>query len=440
VRPEVAAARPYGAPQVGAPIRLNVNENPAPPPPAVVDAVASAVREAAAGLNRYPDRDFLPLRGALAEYLARESDAPWLTARHIWAANGSNEVMLHVMQAFGGPGRTALSFAPTYSMYPEYARDTFTRWLAGRREADFTLDPRAAAAMVARERPSVVLVASPNTPTGSALGLDVAEALARALAPDDDPTGVLIVDEAYAEFRRPGTPSALELVPRYPHVAVCRTMSKAFAFAGARVGYLAGSPELVEALRTVRLPYHLSALTQAAAMAALAHADELMAGVAALRETRDELVAALRAIPNPFTGQPLSVADSDANFALFGVFPDRHAIWRGLLDRGVLVREVGPEGWLRVSAGSPSETASFLTALTEILNHLGAPGSGGQLGEPAVDAEITNHAAVIGGQAGASVRGARTTKAPLVIGGKTPGGEARQRQAGGTQPGRTDKQ
>ncbi|HRA50476.1 histidinol-phosphate transaminase, partial [Actinotalea sp.] len=275
-----------------------------------------------------------------------------------WAANGSNEVMLHLLQAFGGPGRTALSFAPTYSMYPEYARDTSTTWVAGRRADDFSLDVTHAAAMVAEHAPSVVLLASPNNPTGTALPtttvLAVLDAAARV------PGGcVVVVDEAYAEFRRAGTPSALELLADHPHLAVSRTMSKAFGMAGARIGYLAAAPALVDALRVVRLPYHLSAVTQAVGRAALAHATELMAQVGGLRETRDETVAWLRE-------RGLTVADSDANFVLFGLFDDRHAIWQGLLDRGVLIRETGPDGWLRVSIGTPEEMAAFRDALVEV--------------------------------------------------------------------------
>ncbi|MDR3201654.1 MAG: histidinol-phosphate transaminase [Bifidobacteriaceae bacterium] len=369
LRPELVGAAPYGAPHPPVAVRLNVNENPYPPPPAVVQAVAAAAREAAGTLNRYPDRDFTLLRGALAEYLGREADAPFLTAAEMWAANGSNEVMVQVLQAFGGPGRTALSFAPTYSMYPEYARDTNTRWAAAPRAADFSLDTAAALAAIESERPSVILLASPNNPTGASAGLDQVRALAQAAW---DPaagraTAVLVVDEAYAEFRRPGAASAVGLIPDYPHLAVARTMSKAFAFAGARLGYLAAQPPLVQALRTVRLPYHLSSLTQAAALAALAHAAELQSGVAALRVQRDRLAAALGAMANPFTGRGLDVAPTDANFALFGVFPDRHAVWEALLARGVVVRETGPDGWLRVSAGTPEQTDAFLTALAAVL-------------------------------------------------------------------------
>jgi len=362
LRPDLRGVHPYGAPQLDVPVLLNVNENPYAPTPDVVAEIATAVAEAAAGLNRYPDRDFPALRADLAAYLAAESGAVGLAEANLWAANGSNEVMLHVLQAFGGPGRTALSFAPTYSMYPEYARDTFTEWFTGRREADFTLDPEHARATIARRRPSVVFLASPNNPTGTALPLATVEAVldaARGVGPDGA-DAVVVVDEAYAEFRREGTPSALALLPDNPHLAVTRTMSKAFALAGARVGYLAAAPALVDALRVVRLPYHLSAVTQAVARAALRHAPSLLAQVAALRAERDATVAWLRE-------RSLRVPDSDANFALFGVFDDRTAVWQGLLDRGVLIRATGPDGWLRVSIGTPGEMAAFRAALEEVL-------------------------------------------------------------------------
>lgn len=357
LRPDLVGLEPYGAPQLDMPHLLNVNENPYAPAPDVVADIAEAVAQAATGLNRYPDRDFEDLRADLAAYLRVESGVE-LTTDQVWAANGSNEIMLHLLQAFGGPGRTVLSFAPTYSMYPEYARDTFTGWVAGPREADFSLDADVARAAIAEHAPSVVLLASPNNPTGTALPaatvLAVLDAAARV------PGGcVVVVDEAYGEFRRTGTPSALELLPDHPHLAVSRTMSKAFGLAGARVGYLAAAPALVDALRVVRLPYHLSAVTQAVARAALRHAPALMAQVGSLRDERDALVVWLR-------GQGLTVADSDANFVLFGLFDDRHAIWQGLLDRGVLIREVGPDGWLRVSVGTPKDMVAFKNALSEV--------------------------------------------------------------------------
>jgi histidinol-phosphate aminotransferase len=349
LREELRGIQPYGAPQLDVPVLLNVNENPYPPSAAVVADIERAVAEAARDLNRYPDREFTALREALAAYLGHG-----VVAAQVWAANGSNEVMLHLLQAFGGPGRTALSFAPTYSMYPEYARDTHTGWEVGHREQDFTLDVERAVALVRERRPHVVLLPSPNNPTGTALPHAAIGALCEAL---DE--GVLVVDEAYAEFRRAGTPSALELLSAHPNLVVTRTMSKAFALAGARVGYLVASVEVCDALRVVRLPYHLSAITQAVAGAALRHADELLGAVDRLRSERDETVVWLRA-------QGFTVADSDANFVLFGSFPDRHAVWQGLLDRGVLIRETGPDGWLRVSIGTPAEMAAFREALTAV--------------------------------------------------------------------------
>ncbi|WP_250446697.1 histidinol-phosphate transaminase [Actinotalea sp. C106] len=357
LRAELRGLEPYGAPQLDVPVLLNVNENPYPPSEAVVADVATAVALAARGLNRYPDREALGLRAELADYLARESGVR-VAPEQVWAANGSNEVMLHLLQAFGGPGRTALSFAPTYSMYPEYARDTATRWVAGRRAEDFSLDLDQVRELVAREQPSVVLLASPNNPTGTALPPAAVEAVLEATAQVAEGC-VVVVDEAYAEFRREGTPSALALLAEHPRLAVSRTMSKAFGLAGARVGYLAASRELVDALRVVRLPYHLSAVTQAVARAALRHADALMAQVGSLRSSRDETVTWLRS-------KGLTTAESDANFVLFGTFDDRHVIWQGLLDRGVLIRETGPEGWLRVSIGTPAEMTAFQDALVEV--------------------------------------------------------------------------
>lgn len=362
IRPGLEGQTPYGAPELDACARLNVNENPYSPSGAVIDSIAVAVAAAAAGLNRYPDRDFPALRQALADYLAVESGVR-LSADQVWAANGSNEVMLHVLQAFGGPGRTCLSFTPTYSMYPEYARDTLTGYVTVPRREDFSIDLEAAARGLEAHRPAVLIATSPNNPTGTALPLQDARALleaARGNGPADAhgaPTDcVVVIDEAYAEFRRPGVPSALELLDRYPNLAVTRTMSKAFGAAGLRLGYLAGSRQLVDVLRVVRLPYHLSAITQAAALAALSHREELMSQVARLRTERDDLLAWLR-------DQGYTAYDSDANFVLFGPFADRRAVFDALVERGVLIRVVGPEGYLRVSVGTPQEMGAFRTAL-----------------------------------------------------------------------------
>ena len=353
LRDDLRGATPYGAPQLDVAVRLNTNENPFPPSPALAAAIGEAAAAAATSLNRYPDRDAGELRQRLADYLDRESGVA-LAADQIWAANGSNEVMHHIFSAFGGPGRTVLGFSPTYSMYEQYARDTFTRYVTVRRNPDFTLDATTVVAAILGGSPAIVVLTSPNNPTGTALPLEVVAAACATT------TGVVVVDEAYAEFRRPGVPSALSLLHGNPNLIVTRTMSKAFALAGARLGYAAACPEVIDALRVVRLPYHLSAVTQAVAVTALDYVDELQGQVQALRSERDALLDWLR-------DRGIEAVDSDANFILFGVFADRHRAWQGLLDRGVLVREVGPDGWLRVTVGTRDDNAAFRAALEAVI-------------------------------------------------------------------------
>jgi histidinol-phosphate aminotransferase len=349
IREELRGLSPYGAPQLDVAVRLNTNENSYPVPAEVVDAIRVALGAELRDLNRYPDRDAVALRRDLAGYLGHGLDH-----RQVWAANGSNEVQQQLLQVFAGPGRVALGFTPAYSMHPLLAKGTGTTWVDGRRGADFSLSAADAVAQVREHQPHLVFLCSPNNPTGTALPFEVIEAVL------DAAPGMVVVDEAYAEFRRPGTPSALELLPAHPRLVVTRTMSKAFAFAGGRLGYLAAAPAVVDAVQLVRLPYHLSALTQAAARAALAHAGALLSTVDAIKNQRDRIVRELR-------GLGLTVADSDANFVLFGQFRDQKAIWQALLARQVLVRDVGLPGWLRVTAGTPEETDAFLTAVKEII-------------------------------------------------------------------------
>lgn len=348
VRAELIGASPYGAPELDVPVPLNVNENPYGPSPELAAEMADVVGELALDFNRYPDREALALRADLAAYLGHG-----LTADRVWAANGSNEVMLQVLQAFGGVGRSVLLFDPTYAMYPIYARSTGTRCISAARDGDFSIDEAYAVDVVRREAPTVIILASPNNPTGTALPLSTVEAIC-AVAP-----GVVVIDEAYGEFRRDGVPSALTLLEQHPRLAVTRTMSKAFGLAGVRLGYLAASAELVDVLRLVRLPYHLSSVTQGLARVALAHAAEMLRKVDDLRTERDHTVDWLRR-------QGYDVADSDANFVLFGTFPDAPGIWQGLLDHGVLIRQSGPPGWLRVSIGTPEQMAAFRNALTAV--------------------------------------------------------------------------
>ena len=357
LRPDLRGQTPYGAPQLDVAVALNTNENSYAVPQDVVDAIVVAVAQVVPGLNRYPDREFVRLREDLASYLTRTTGVA-LDPAQMWAGNGSHEVLLHLLQAFGGPDRVALGFTPAYSMHPIITRTTGTRWVDGRRgvtgAGDFDLDVGSAVAQVRAHEPDMVFLCSPNNPTGTAMGLDVVEAIYAAA-----PRAIVVVDEAYAEFARPDTLSALTLLEGRGRLVVTRTMSKAFALAGGRLGYLAADAELTQALRLVRLPYHLSATTQAVACAALEHVDSLLATVEAIKGQRDRIVADL-------VQMGLDPVASDANFVLFGGLANERATWQALLDRGILIRDVGLAHYLRVAAGTPQETGAFLEAMRSL--------------------------------------------------------------------------
>lgn len=348
IRDDLRGQSPYGAPQKSVRIALNVNENTHPVPDEVVEHVAAAVERELRSINRYPDREFTALRESLAGYLAGR-----VRPEQVWAANGSNEVIQHVLQAFGGPGRTVLGFPPTYSMHSIIAASTGTAWVTGERDADFTLSPETAVAAVERHDPDLVFLCAPNNPTGTPLGLDTIEAVYEASR------GIVMVDEAYAEFIPEGEPDAINLLEGRPRLLVSRTMSKAFAFAGARLGYLAADAAVIDALRLVRLPYHLSALTQVAAVAALEHAETMLRTVDVIRQQRDRLIVELAALG-------YAPHDSWANFVLFGGVDDPQATFRYLLDHDILIRDVGLANHLRVTAGTPGETTEFLEALARM--------------------------------------------------------------------------
>ena len=352
LRDDLRGQHPYGAPQIDVPILLNVNENTFGVPDDAKEAILNAVASELDKLNRYPDREFTVLRQELAAYLGHGLDEG-----NVWAANGSNEVLQQILQAFGGTGRTAMGFPPTYSMYPLLASGTGTGYIAGVRAPDYSLTAESAAAQVREQAPNIVFLCSPNNPTGTALGLDVVKAVYEA---GEASQAIIIVDEAYAEFSHAGTDSALGILAGRPRLLVSRTMSKAFALAGARLGYLAAAPEVTDALRLVRLPYHLSAITQATAVAALRNSTSLLANVEAIKVQRDRIVAGLAELG-------LTPAPSDSNFVFFGGLENPHGVWQALLADGVLIRDVGIPGHLRVTAGTEAETTAFLTGLRTIL-------------------------------------------------------------------------
>ncbi|AKC39198.1 histidinol-phosphate transaminase [Mycolicibacterium phlei] len=345
LRDSLRGKNPYGAPQLTVPVRLNTNENPHEPSDGLIEDVAVSVREVAAELHRYPDRDAVALRTDLAAYLTERTGVPVAT-ENVWAANGSNEILQQLLQAFGGPGRSALGFTPSYSMHPIISDGTQTEWLQAQRLEDFSLDVGAAVEAIRARQPDVVFVTSPNNPTGQSVPLqDLRQIL-------EEAPGVVILDEAYGEFS--SAPSGITLIDEYPtKLIVSRTMSKAFAFAGGRLGYLAAAPAVIDALLLVRLPYHLSVLTQAAARAAVKHGAETLGSVATLVAERIRVSEALSA-------SGFEVIPSDANFVLFGRFTDSAASWQRYLDAGVLIRDVGIPGFLRVTIGLASENDVFL--------------------------------------------------------------------------------
>ena len=344
---------PYGAPQVPAQASLNTNENPYSPSPALQKAITDAVAKVAADLNRYPDRDATALRTKLAGYI-NELSGTKFSADNIWAANGSNEIIQSIFLAFAqGP---VLGFTPSYSMHPLIAKVTGAQWIDGKRNADFSLNVADAVAEIQKHKPTLTFITTPNNPTGGAVTIAEIQQLADACKVVG---GLLVVDEAYAEFSQ--EKSAVTLIANNPHVIVIRTMSKAFAFAGARVGYLVSDVAVKDAMMIVRLPYHLSALTQAAAQVAIDHRAELLGGVATLIAARESVVQALG-------DMGLTTITSSANFVLFtGFKQDAPQLWAALLEKGVLIRDVGLSGYLRVTIGNEAENNLFLSALKELI-------------------------------------------------------------------------
>lgn len=350
LRQDLRELSPYGAPQLPAEAVMNTNENPYAPSASLAKAIADRTAEVALTLNRYPDRDAVVLRSKLARFINGVSGTDCSSA-NIWAANGSNEIIQSLFLAFGSGA--ALGFTPSYSMHPLIAKVTQVKWINGSRREDFTLDVDVAISQIQRDKPSLTFITTPNNPTGSAITLEDIEKIAKSTS------GLLIVDEAYAEFS--AEKSAATLITQYPQVVVIRTMSKAFAFAGVRLGYLVADPAVIDAMFLVRLPYHLSALTQAAAEVALDYQDELLATVATLCSDRDRVALQL-------INLGLTVIPSASNFLLFtGFNMPSEQLWQSMLDRGVLIRDVGLLGYLRVTIGNEAENSRFISALSECL-------------------------------------------------------------------------
>ncbi|OHR21685.1 histidinol-phosphate transaminase [Corynebacterium sp. HMSC061H03] len=352
LRDELRGEEAYGAPQLDVDVRLNTNENPYPPSDDLIADLVAQVEKVASDLNRYPDRDAVALRSALADYVTRQTGVD-ITVDQVWAANGSNEILQQLLQAFGGPGRSAMGFVPSYSMHPILSSGTQTEFIGIDRDPEtFDIDMDSALAVIAEHRPDVIFITTPNNPTGNLTTLADLRRIIEA-AP-----GIVIVDEAYAEFTE--EPSATTLLAEFPSkLVVSRTMSKAFDFAGGRLGYFVANPAFIDAVMLVRLPYHLSTLTQAAATVALRHSDATLSTVAKLADERDRVVAALNSYG-------YDVIDSYSNFVFFGRFADAATAWQSFLDEGVLIRDVGVPGRLRATIGLPRENDALLAAAKKL--------------------------------------------------------------------------
>jgi histidinol-phosphate aminotransferase len=347
-RPDLADLLPYRAPQVSAPVKLNTNESPYPPPEEVMAELARRV--GSLPLHRYPDRDFTELREGLARHLGVLTD-------RVWLANGSNEILLQLMLAFGGADRRAMKFEPTYAMHSHIVRVSGTRLLRARRNPDFTMHLDATVEAIRKQEPDIVFLCSPNNPTGNTNTEEEVEAVCEASS------GLVVLDEAYVEF---AGGSMIRLIEDHEHLAVVRTFSKAWRMAGARLGYLVAQPWVGEQILKVRLPYHLSALTQAAGLTALAHAREITSHVQTIVHERERLWDELS------TTRGITAFPSRANFILFRCeAKPASEVWNGLLAKGVLIRDFsdtpGCDGCLRVSVGTPEQNERFLETLSTVL-------------------------------------------------------------------------
>ncbi|MEZ5169503.1 MAG: histidinol-phosphate transaminase [Acidimicrobiia bacterium] len=352
-RDDIAALSGYFSPQLDVPVRLNTNESPVPPPDEFVEEWCDALRTIP--LNRYPDRRAGELRAALADRLG-------VRAEQVFCGNGSNEVLQSLLLAYGGAGRRAVTFEPTYALHSHIATITGTEVVAGKRRADFSVDPDAAATFVEEQRPSVIFLCSPNNPTGT---LDPPGLVGRLRGAA--PGALVVVDEAYGEFAQR---SEIPNVTDDAAVVVVRTYSKVWSLAALRLGFCVAPAPVVRNLDAVALPYNLSAATQAAGLLALRHGDEMAERVAILCGERDRLVRTLRDLGS------LTVYDSGANFLLIRPDVDAHSLWERLLGHGVLVRDFtsrpGLDGTLRITVGTPDENDALLAALPVAIEEVAA--------------------------------------------------------------------
>lgn len=335
-------------------IGLHCPVNPYPLAPHIQNAVIEAVRAQIAAINTYPDANATVLRTKLAEYVSNHGRIA-VTPENIWIANGCNEILQQIFRGFAGPGGTALGLEPSYRYFPVIAESVGTQWTSVPSRAFPHRDIDAAITAIERYQPDVVVIASPNNPTGDSLSMDMFEEVLSRLR-----SGLLVIDEAYIEMSTKD--SAVQLIHRYPDkVAICRTLSQAFTFAGGRLGYMIAAPQIINALLATRLPYHVSSMTQAAAAVIIDRADEILAKVPELLLERDRMLTYLQL-------EGFDIPHSDTSFFLIGKFEDAPAVWEAYANAGIILGDVGLSHYLRVSAGLPHENDQFLEATGNLLD------------------------------------------------------------------------
>lgn len=353
LREDLQGKTPYGAPQLHVEHALNTNENPYSPSENLQQAIARTALEVSRDFNRYPDRDAIQLRETLADYINRTVPVDFsFTRDNIWVANGSNEILLQILQAFAGPGTYALGANVSYSMHPIITETTFTSYESVPVTDDLMINLPLFLDRMEQKKPRVVFITRPNNPTGHSESIETVRTII------EHAPYLVVVDEAYAEFS--SSPSALELYEEFSHkMIVTRTMSKAFAFAGGRLGYFIAAPAVVEAILLVRLPYHLSSLSQQVAITALTHADETLSTVHKVINERNRVAYQLQEMG-------YVVHPSDANFLLYGNYTNPAQAWQRYLDEKILVRDLRIQGKLRVSMGLPESNDAFLAVSREL--------------------------------------------------------------------------
>lgn len=346
IRDDLAGLAPYTAASAldGVVHRLNNNESPYPPPTDVVSSMLAELKQALENSHRYPDTTVTGLRESLARYVGHG-----IQPAEVWAGNGSNEVLLQLLLAYGGPGRRVLGFTPDFGMHRQLAAITGTEWHDGMRADDFTLTPQHARSVIADVRPDIIMVSNPNNPTGMPLPPDTIEQLV-----DAAQDSIVVIDEAYHEFAR--TRSVVPRIHERQNLVVARTLSKAFALAGVRIGYIVAAEARIRDLRMMSLPYPVSSLAAATAKVALTHAPRLLERIPAILDERDWLRAELES-------RGFRTTDSDANFLLFTGMTCSESLFEDLAAAKIAIRNVGPAGWLRVSIGTPADNRAFLAVL-----------------------------------------------------------------------------